>query len=277
MKAVKSTLATLVLVSGTVLATAPMAQSATARNGVCEAGEFCYYYNSNHQGSVSDHKGSLANYGTTTPSCYTFKSAGNGRGLCIKNRAASVWNRTGQKVAVHYNSNYGGTKQTIAAGGKVNLNATLKNNNASHLVGGTSTGSYTPRDDYPYRGATSGIDRWNFYKGQCTSFAAWTVVSRLGIKDFSNQYGGGRFGNAINWDNNARAVGIPVYSTPRAGDIAVRNSGTYGHVAFVTKVNADGSFQVDEYNHVRADTYSHRRATRGTGSHQFDRFIRFKR
>lgn len=68
-----------------------------------------------------------------------------------------------------------------------------------------------------------------------------------------------------------------MYSTPRAGDIAVRNSGTYGHVAFVTKVNADGSFQVDEYNHVRADTYSHRRATRGTGSHQFDRFIRFKR
>ena len=275
MTTVKSTLATIVLAAGTVLATAPMSGAATARNGVCEAGEFCYYYNSNHQGSVSDHKGSLGSYGTTTPSCYTFKGPGNGRGLCIKNRAASVWNRTGQTVAVHYNSSYAGTKQTIAAGGKVNLNATLKNNNASHRVGASPSG-YTPRDDYPYRGATSGIDRWNFYKGQCTSFAAWTVESRLGIKTYSNQWGGGRFGNAITWDNNARAVGVPVYTTPKAGDIAVRNSGTYGHVAFVTRVNADGSFEVDEYNHVRADSYSHRRATRGTGSHQFDRFIRFK-
>ena len=66
-------------------------------------------------------------------------------------------------------------------------------------------------------------------------------------------------------------------STPRVGDIAVRDSGTWGHVAYVAKVNADGSFMVEEYNHVRPDTYSYRKATRGEGSHQFSEFIRFKR
>jgi surface antigen len=132
------------------------------------------------------------------------------------------------------------------------------------------------KDDYPYRGATSGVDRWNFYKGQCTSFAAWRVNHNLGVA-FHNHYKGVHWGNAENWDNAARAAGIPVSSTPRVGDIAVRSSGTWGHVAYVAKVNADGSFMVEEYNHVRPDTYSYRKATRGEGSHQFSQFIHFTR
>jgi surface antigen len=132
------------------------------------------------------------------------------------------------------------------------------------------------KDDYPYRGATSGVDRWNFYKGQCTSFAAWRVNHNLGL-GFSNSYKGQHWGNANHWDNAARAAGIPVSGTPRVGDIAVRNSGTWGHVAYVAKVNSDGSFSVEEYNHVRSDTYSYRRATRGEGSDQFSQFIHFKR
>jgi surface antigen len=130
------------------------------------------------------------------------------------------------------------------------------------------------KDDYPYRGATSGVDPWNFYKGQCTSFAAWRVRHNLGVA-FSNSYKGQHWGNAEHWDNAARAAGIPVYKSPKVGDIAVRSSGTYGHVAYVAKVNSDGSFMVEEYNHVRSDTYSYRRATKGTGSEQFSDFIRF--
>jgi surface antigen len=68
-----------------------------------------------------------------------------------------------------------------------------------------------------------------------------------------------------------------VHRTPRVGDIAVRDSGTWGHVAYVAKVNADGSFMVEEYNWARPDTYSYRKATRGEGSSQFSSFIRFKR
>jgi surface antigen len=144
-------------------------------------------------------------------------------------------------------------------------------------------GSTTPtqpsgaiKDDYPYRGATSGVDRWNFYKGQCTSFAAWRVNHNLGLA-FHNGYKGQHWGNANHWDNAARAAGIPVSGTPRVGDIAVRNSGTWGHVAYVAKVNSDGSFMVEEYNHVRSDTYSYRLATRGEGAHQSRHVIHYTR
>lgn len=128
-------LALLFSVVATTLTASP-AQAATARNGVCESGEFCFYYNSDHLGSISDHAATdLADYGSDPASCYTFRTSGrNGYGQCIKNNAASVWNLTGKAVRVHYNSNFGGTYQQIAAGGKVNLNASLKNQNASHDV-----------------------------------------------------------------------------------------------------------------------------------------------
>ena len=119
------------------LATASPAQAATARNGVCETGEFCFYYNSDFLGSISDHAAvDLADYGTDPASCYEFKTPNkNGYSQCIKNNAASVANYTGKAVRVYYNSNYGGAYQEIAAGARVNLNATLKNQNASHNIG----------------------------------------------------------------------------------------------------------------------------------------------
>ncbi|QFG22301.1 peptidase inhibitor family I36 protein [Actinomadura sp. WMMB 499] len=106
--------------------------SAAARNGVCENGEFCYYYNSGNKGSVSDFTGSVANYGTEQPSCYEYKGPGNGKGECIKNDAASAWNRSNKTVRVYYNSNYGGRYQDFKPGAKGNLNASMKNQNASH-------------------------------------------------------------------------------------------------------------------------------------------------
>ena len=260
-----------------VMVTAP-AQAAVARNGVCESGEFCYSYNSNFAGSISDHGAQLGDYGTTKPSCYTFRTSGRaGYGQCIKNNAASVYNRTAKTIRVYYNSNYSGKYVDVAPGVKKNLSGTaLYNQNASHgpkpAISGTS---YAATNNYPYKGATSGVDPWNFYKGQCTSWAAWAVRDRLGIA-FSNSYKGVHWGNANNWDNAARAAGIPVYGTPKAGDIAVRNSGTWGHVAFVRAVNSDGSFWIEEYNHISPDTYSHRRATRGETAHQFSAFIRLK-
>jgi hypothetical protein len=119
---------------GVFLGTAP-ASAATDRNGVCEQGEFCLYFNSDQQGSLSDFATSISDYGDSQPSCYDFKSAGNGKGLCVKNNAAAVWNRTSKPVTVYYNSGYAGTSQTIAAGAKANLQATLKNENASHQIG----------------------------------------------------------------------------------------------------------------------------------------------
>jgi hypothetical protein len=70
---------------------------AASRDGRCGSGEFCYYYNSNEQGSVSDFKGSVDDYRTTQPTCYEFKGRGRGRGLCVKNNAASVWTGRGTR------------------------------------------------------------------------------------------------------------------------------------------------------------------------------------
>ncbi|MEU8280318.1 hypothetical protein AB0C08_39105, partial [Microbispora bryophytorum] len=61
-----TTAATAMVLGGTVLATASPASAAT-RNGVCETGEFCYYFNSNNQGSLSDFTGSVGDYGTRQP------------------------------------------------------------------------------------------------------------------------------------------------------------------------------------------------------------------
>ncbi|GAA0971891.1 hypothetical protein GCM10009555_024010 [Acrocarpospora macrocephala] len=125
---------------GTVLATASPA-SAANRDGICQAGEFCYYFNSNNQGSVSDFTGSVADYATKQPSCYDFKGPGNGKGKCIKNAAASVWNRSSKTVRVYYNTGHTGTYQDFAPGAKGNLNSTLKNQNASHKFSPSSSPS----------------------------------------------------------------------------------------------------------------------------------------
>jgi len=131
LRRVVTALAATAALASPILVTASPANAA-ARDGVCESGEFCYYYNSDEAGSVSDFTGSVDDYGTTEPSCYDFKGPGAGKGTCIKNNAASVWNRSSKTVRVYFNSGYAGASQDFAAGAKGNLNATLKNNNASH-------------------------------------------------------------------------------------------------------------------------------------------------
>lgn len=113
-------------------AAVPGTAQAAGRDGVCDSGEFCLYYNSDNAGSVSDFTGSIPDYGASQPGCYEFKGSGTGQGLCVKNRAASVWNRSSRTVRVYYNSGYGGSSQTFVSGARGNLNSTLKNENASH-------------------------------------------------------------------------------------------------------------------------------------------------
>ncbi len=164
-----SLFATLVLLlSGTVLA-GPAA--AAGRDGTCASGEFCYYFNSYEAGSVSDFTESLDDYGTTQPTCYEFKGAGNGQGVCIKNNAASVWNRSGKTVRVYFNSNFAGAHQDFASGAKGNLNATLKNDNASHEFLSAAppsgcktdgTNSTLPTTILVYRVSLGRVDRVDF-------------------------------------------------------------------------------------------------------------------
>ncbi|TDD79307.1 CHAP domain-containing protein [Actinomadura darangshiensis] len=238
--------ATTALAASSIVIASPA--SAAARDGVCNSGEFCYYYNSNNEGSVSDFWHPVGNYGATQPSCYEFKSSGSGKGVCVKNNAASVWNRTGHAVRVFYNSNFNGSSQSIASGAKANLNSTLKNNNASHAeLGHSGDAEGTAVNDYDG-------DARGFAQNNCTAFAAWRIASRLSRYTFSNTWQR-TWGDAQNWDNAARAVGITVNNTPKVGGIVVNDVHhsssdgiLHGHVAYINAVHSNGTFDVEEYN-----------------------------
>ena len=107
-------------------------------------------------------------------------------------------------------------------------------------------------DDYPANLKNAAIDAivdpWNFYNRECTSFAAWCLNSRNGVK-FTNQYlGASRWGNANTWGTVAKSLGVTVNMTPAVGAIAWWTTGKYGHVAWVSAVNGSSVF-IEEYNY----------------------------
>lgn len=78
----------------------------------------------------------------------------------------------------------------------------------------------------------------------CTDWVAWRV-SDLSSGSITVPKG---LGDAKDWYANSPTS--EQKSTPAAGDIAVSTSGTYGHVALVESVSADGTqMTVSEYNH----------------------------
>lgn len=153
---------------------------------------------------------------------------------------------------------------------------TGSNSAVAPACSGTTPPSNVIGDNYPYKNySMEGVDPWKFYYRQCTSFAAWRVVKTKN-GGFHNYYGGVRWGNAHNWDNAARAVGVPVYSTPRVGDIAVwegnQSGASYlGHVAYVARVNGDGTVLIEEYNWATMGGYG----TRTISASSVSSYIRF--
>ncbi|MEP6695419.1 MAG: CHAP domain-containing protein [Pseudonocardiales bacterium] len=112
-------------------------------------------------------------------------------------------------------------------------------------------------DDYPYPSSKNGqVDKWHFYVGQCTSFVAWRLNDRRHI-DFTNYYRGAHFGNADTWDEAARSLGIPVNHTPAVGAVA-QWSVAHHHVAWVTRVNSNGTVTIEEYNYTHSEAYDYR-------------------
>jgi surface antigen len=124
--------------------------------------------------------------------------------------------------------------------------------------GPPATSAYA--DDYPYPSAV--IDtvnpRWNFFYRECTDFIAWRMNRDGGTTSdpyfFTNNMSGGRWGNAENWDVNAQPLGFVVDHSPTVGAIAqwhpseLTDASFPGHVAYVERVNADGTIDVTEYN-----------------------------
>lgn len=91
------------------------------------------------------------------------------------------------------------------------------------------------------------VDPWGMYNRECVSYTAWKVYQKNGYMPY---WGG--VGNANQWDDNARAAGIPTGSTPRAGSVGVMHVGFYGHVVWVESVNGDGTINISQYNELNA-------------------------
>ncbi len=87
------------------------------------------------------------------------------------------------------------------------------------------------------------VDTWGMYNRECVSFTAWKVWNSGRYMPY---WGG--IGNANQWDDNARAAGIPVDTSPRPGDVAISNRGVYGHAMYVEHVYNDGTIYVSQYN-----------------------------
>ncbi|KAJ1782353.1 hypothetical protein LPJ59_006830, partial [Coemansia sp. RSA 2399] len=117
-------------------------------------------------------------------------------------------------------------------------------------------------DDYPYADNCNGVDPWWYYKCECTSFAAWRINSRLGVK-FDNHYKGPNWGNANTWGDAARETKVPINNTPVPGCIAQTDAGAKGHVAWVTKVTSN-TVTIEEYNYVYHHKYSTRTVPKST-------------
>ncbi|HET7630651.1 MAG TPA: CHAP domain-containing protein [Candidatus Saccharimonadales bacterium] len=109
------------------------------------------------------------------------------------------------------------------------------------------------------------IDDWGMFNRECVSYTAFRVAA----SGRHMPYWGGS-GNANQWDDNARAAGIPVSGTPRAGDVAISNAGYYGHAMYVESVNGDGTINISQYNVDFTGTYSTARI--GTGGLVFIHF-----
>lgn len=131
----------------------------------------------------------------------------------------------------------------------------------ARLFGGRGTVNVPDTTGYPWAGVAfpnMSADPWGMYKRQCVSYTAWKVWK----SGRHMPYWGGH-GNANQWDDNARRAGIPVDGNPRVGDVAVSNSGYYGHVMYVEAVYGDGTIYVSQYNANWSGTYSEARVSIG--------------
>jgi surface antigen len=98
------------------------------------------------------------------------------------------------------------------------------------------------------------VDNWGMYNRECVSYTAWKVYE----SGETMPYWGGE-GDAYQWVGNAESDGIPVSSTPQAGDVGIYpKSGVspLGHAVYVESVNSNGTINISQYNANDEGDYS---------------------
>lgn len=133
---------------------------------------------------------------------------------------------------------------------------------------GTASGK---GDDYPQAQKDlpiDSIDPWGYFTRECVSFVAWRMNVQMGWKPGESwKFSAatvGLLGNASTWGPRLAAKGYKVDSNPTPGAIAwwggaVNNgvqTGINGHVAVVSKVNSDGTVDIEQYNGTPPYAYS---------------------
>lgn len=82
---------------------------------------------------------------------------------------------------------------------------------------------------------------------QCTSFVA-NILASQGVPNAKFHH----LGNGAQWTSGARSRGILVNRTPKVGAVVSFKGHGYssaGHVAYITKVNPNGTFVIAEGNY----------------------------
>jgi hypothetical protein len=134
---------------------------------------------------------------------------------------------------------------------------------------GVSTVEAVESPAYPYESATR-VGPWGFLTRHAGDYVAWRFFER--DVAFNATMPGpkgtaGRFAEPATWATNAAGIGFRVDTVPRAGAIAQWNAGEQGaggagHVAYVERVNADGSVMVSELDWSVPNGYSQRDGVR---------------
>ena len=121
----------------------------------------------------------------------------------------------------------------------------------------------------PAAGVADVVDRWNMDACNCTSYVAWALWANGQRVDW---FIAGAM-DAWNWPHVARLASLRVGRAPRVGSVAVwpKLALPFGHVAYVTGLERDGSFDVAEYNFPGAAgvgpfAFDTRRHVRRTGA-----------
>ena len=107
------------------------------------------------------------------------------------------------------------------------------------------TTGYPYARDCPAAGRRDDVDRWRMDTCNCTSYVAWA----LAVNGYRTDWFVAGAMDAWNWPNVARRAHLVVGTEPRTGAVAVwPRWGRFGHLALVTAVDSDGTFEVAEYN-----------------------------
>jgi len=103
----------------------------------------------------------------------------------------------------------------------------------------------------------SDLDKWSFYKGQCTSWVAFRLNRRNHVS-FTNWYMGQHFGDARIWGEAANGAKITVDDKPAIGAVAWYS---FGHVGYVEKVSPQ--VVISEMNYDNRNGFRVRTISRG--------------